>query len=62
MINSMAISVKDAALALSISERTIRKYIAHGKLPCVRIGRRVLLEPHAIEGLLQQGRSTEVTE
>jgi excisionase family DNA binding protein len=53
----LAISIKDAALALSISPWTIRKYIATGVIPCVRIGRRVLVEPQAIEQLIQQNKS-----
>lgn len=53
---SLAIGIKDAALALSISPWTVRKYIARGIIPCVRIGRRVLVEPAEIEALIQRNR------
>jgi len=54
---SLAISIKDAALALSISPWTLRKYVSRGIIPCVRIGRRVLIEPDEIEALIQRNRS-----
>ena len=56
MAHLYAIGVKDAALALSISPWTVRKYIAKGLIVCVRIGRRVLVEPAEIERLIEQNR------
>ena len=53
---SLAISIKDAALALSLSPWTVRKYIAKGLIPCVRLGRRVLIEPAELERLLSRSR------
>ena len=50
------LSVRGLAEALSLSPWTIRKYIAQGRIPCVRIGRRVLIEATEVERLIQQGR------
>lgn len=52
----LAMGVKDAAAALSLSPWTIRKYIAKGVIPYIRIGRRVLIEATEVERLIQQGR------
>ena len=51
------LSVRSVAAALSLSHWTIRKYIATGIIPCVRIGGRVLVEPRVIEQLIEQNRS-----
>jgi excisionase family DNA binding protein len=56
---SLAISIKDAALALSISPWTVRKYVAKGLIPSVRVGRRVLIEPAELEKLLSRSRRRE---
>jgi excisionase family DNA binding protein len=56
MPTPLAIGINDAALALSLSPWTLRRYIAKGLIPCVRIGRRVLVEPAALERLIQQNR------
>jgi excisionase family DNA binding protein len=50
------VSIKDAAGALSISPWTLRKYVSKGIIPCVRIGRRVLIEPTALENLIDSNR------
>jgi excisionase family DNA binding protein len=50
------LSVRGAAQALSLSPWTIRKYIAAGVIPCVRIGRRVLIEPAEVQKLIERGR------
>ncbi|MCA9289009.1 MAG: excisionase family DNA-binding protein [Phycisphaerales bacterium] len=39
----LALSKDEAAAALALSPRTIDDLIADGSLPCVRVGRRVLL-------------------
>lgn len=54
--HKLAFDVKEAARVLSISPWTIRRYISDGKLKAVRIGRRVLLEPSALNELLETGR------
>ena len=45
-------SLSDAARATSLSVRLIQRLIAEGRLPCVRIGRRVLLDPAATRAAL----------
>jgi excisionase family DNA binding protein len=40
---ALALSVDDAARALSLSPRTVRKLIATGELPATRIRRRVII-------------------
>lgn len=45
-------SLADASRATSLSVRLIQRLIAEGRLPCVRIGRRVLLDPVATRAAL----------
>lgn len=45
-------SVEDAAEKLSISVSTARKWIASGKLPARKIGRRVVVKIEALENLI----------
>jgi len=52
-------SVKDAAAQLGLTHWTLRKYIRQGRLPAVRIGRRLLIEPAALERLITNGRTEE---
>lgn len=42
-------SVEEAAGLLGISKWTVRSYITEGRLPAVRLGRRVLLEETELE-------------
>jgi excisionase family DNA binding protein len=56
MSQPLAISIKDAALALSLSPWTIRKWIAKGILPSVRLGRRVLIEPATLTDFISAHR------
>ena len=55
-IPTLAVSINDAAAALNISHWSLRKYIRQGQLKCVRIGRRVLIEPAELDRLIEQGR------
>jgi excisionase family DNA binding protein len=54
---SLAISVNDAALALSLSPWTIRKWIKKGIIPSIRLGRRVLVSPGDLEKFVSVSRS-----
>jgi excisionase family DNA binding protein len=56
MDRKLALNAREAAHALSISPRTVRRYTADGKLKPVRIGRRVLLEPAELQRLVEAGR------
>ena len=48
----MAISVYEAAKALGVHHRTVRRYIELGILPSVKLGRRVLIPLEALRRLL----------
>ena len=52
----LTMSIKDAAAQLGLTHWTLRKYIRQGRLPAVRIGRRLLIEPAALERLIAGGR------
>jgi predicted site-specific integrase-resolvase len=45
-------SKRDAACALSISERTLHELIKAGQLPTVRIARRVMVSTEAIRNFI----------
>jgi excisionase family DNA binding protein len=55
-IAPLLLGIEDVALMLGISPWTVRKYVANGILPSVRIGRRVLIEPGEIQKLIEQNR------
>ncbi len=53
-------SLADASRATSLSVRLIQRLIAGGRIPCIRIGRRVLLDPEATRAaLLSAGESEQ---
>ena len=52
-------SIDEAAGLLGISPWTVRGYIRDGKLPSVRLGRRVLLTEDALEGLVAESQKPE---
>ena len=58
---TISISVKMAAEQCSLSERTIHAAIKDGRLEAMRVGRRVLITPAALEDYLHgtPGRSKE---
>lgn len=45
------LTVREAAAMLRVSQVTLRRYVASGKLPAVRVGRNVRIERTAAEGL-----------
>jgi len=53
----LVISVKDAAQSLGLSPYTLRNWIKQGKIPSVRLGKRVMIEPSTIQQLLAKGRT-----
>lgn len=50
------LSVREAAAILGVHHLTVRKAIARGELPGVRVGRRVLVPRRALERLLEPER------
>jgi excisionase family DNA binding protein len=61
MEEKLTIGLKDAAMAVGLSPWTLRGWIRNGKLRCVRLGRRVLIEPGELQRLIDQGRSMKGT-
>jgi excisionase family DNA binding protein len=57
MEDKLALGLKEAASAVGLSPWTLRGWIRCGKLRCVRLGRRVMVEPAELERLVEQGRS-----
>jgi len=45
--------VQTAASELGVGQSTLRRWIREGRLPVVRLGRRVLIRPAALEKFLQ---------
>lgn len=56
MEQRLALGLKEAAATVGLSHWTLRKMIAEGKLPAVRVNRRVLIEPDALRKLIAGGR------
>jgi excisionase family DNA binding protein len=55
---AVVITLTDAAELLSVDRRTAARAAADGQLPCVRIGRRVLVIREGLLALLDAGRPT----
>ena len=55
-MNRLLVGIKEAAGTLGISHWTLREYVRAGKVPHVRIGRRVLVEPAELERMVAEGR------
>lgn len=52
-ISRRLVSLADAADALAVSTRTVRRYIADGQLDAVRLGRKTLrIKVDSIEGFI----------
>ena len=47
------LTVREVAALFQVSEKTIRRFIALGDLPVVRLGRSVRLHPEAIEKIVR---------
>jgi excisionase family DNA binding protein len=58
-IKLILVSQKDAARLLSISGRSVQRYISCGVLPSVRVGRRTMLRSSDLLTFAQNGVSTE---
>jgi excisionase family DNA binding protein len=55
------LTVHETAALLKVNPDTVRRYITSGRLPAVRIGRRVRIHKEAIEALAEPIRPKEVT-
>lgn len=57
-VQPIALSIREAAKALRLSERTVATLLKNGRLGFSRIGRRVIIPRAAIERLLVETAST----
>ena len=51
----LAVSVAEAARAIGVSTHTLRRHIRAGKIPAVRVGRRILIRTQTVADLLRHG-------
>lgn len=56
---SQLLTVEDAAIRLSVSTKSIRRWIEAGELPAVRLGRAVRIKEEAVAGFVD-GRQIEI--
>jgi excisionase family DNA binding protein len=61
MDGAKLISVAEAAQRLGISPLTMRAWVRQRRLPVVRLGRRVLLDPQEVEEYIDAHRVAAVT-
>lgn len=52
----LALSPAEAAIALSVSERTLRALVDSGEIPHVRIARRIVIRVADLESFLESRR------
>jgi excisionase family DNA binding protein len=57
-VQRLTLSVEEAAIALGISRTFAYEAVARGEIPCIRIGRRILIPKAALEKLLAGGAPT----
>jgi hypothetical protein len=50
------LNIDEAARIIGRAHWTLRRDIKVGKLTCVRIGRRIMIEPSEIRRLIEEGR------
>jgi len=53
-MDPLAVDLREAGRLLSISPRTVRRQILQGRLPVLRIGRRILIPLDSIRELLRE--------
>lgn len=56
------LTIDQAAEVLTLSPWTIRAWIKAGRLPVVRLGRRIAIERTALESLINAGRSCKAAQ
>jgi len=50
------LNIDEAAKIIGRAHWTLRRDISSGKLSCIRIGRRIMIEPSEIRRLIEEGR------
>ncbi len=53
---SSLLSARQAASLLGIKLATLRKWTYERRIPCVRLGRRVLYDPEALKRVIRDGQ------
>ena len=53
------LSLRDAAVYLSVSHWTLREMIWRGDLPSVRVGRRILIDREDLDRFIERCKQTE---
>ncbi len=59
--DDLVMSVEAAAKALHISRNLAYEAARDGRLPCIRIGRRLLVSRHALQRLLEDPQPLNLT-
>ncbi len=57
----MLMNIKSGAIYLQLGQSTLRRWIADGKLPVVRLGRRVLLRREALDAVIDSAERERPT-
>ena len=57
-MEQIAVGLKEAAKAVGLSVWTLRGWIRRGKLRCVRLGSRVMVEPGELQRMVEAGRKS----
>ena len=57
-IPRLLLDAHETARALSVSQRTLWGLTNRGEIPCVRIGRRVLYDPRALQSWIERQADT----
>ena len=58
----MLMNITSGATYLQLGQSTLRRWIADGKLPVVRLGRRVLLRREVLDALIDSAEKEKSTE
>lgn len=58
---NLTMTVEEAAAALNISRSLAYEAARDGRLPCIRIGRRLLVSRRALEKLLEEPQPLNLT-
>jgi excisionase family DNA binding protein len=53
----LTVGVREAAAILGVSHWSIRRWIRLGRLPAVRLGRRIVVEVSALTHMIESGRT-----
>ena len=53
---SLLLTMRQAAKALQLSDRTVWSMIQRGELPCVRLGRSVRIDPADLQQFIEKAK------